>query len=171
VSRAIGVALEGGPIPDGVVPPGQQSSGQNVVLYLYWLAVAAARLDVPPLDAFVVDRCGLVEAALRQAGWRHPDPPPEWADGIPIDGRPVTDPGYLAAVAEYDRLVAQVDAALPWHDPADGLRTVRALIGALDADPALAERCHGGVWDLVAIRYQLEYAERVSTRFHLWVSY
>ncbi|HVK10184.1 MAG TPA: hypothetical protein VM597_15560 [Gemmataceae bacterium] len=153
------------------MPPDQQSSGQNVVGFLYWFAVVAARLDAPSLDAFVVDRCELVEAALRQAGWREPDTPPAWADGIPIDDRPVADPDYLAGEAEYDRIVAQVDAALPWYNPADGLRTVRGLIGALEAHPELAECCDGGVWDLVALRYQLEYAERVSTRFHLWVSY
>jgi hypothetical protein len=112
-----------------------------------------------------------VEAALREAGWREPDPPPEWGGVIPIDGPPVTDPAYLAAQAEYESVVGRVYRELPWYRPAEGLATVRGLIAALDANPPLAERFYGAVWDLRAFRFELEYAEQVGTRFYFGVSY
>jgi len=170
VSVAIGVALQSGDIPDDVVPEDKQSFGQNVVRYLGRLAEVADRLGVPQLESFIVDRCALVEEALRLSDYCEPPPPPEWGDSIPLDG-PVTDPAYIAACAEFDRIAAEVDAGLPWYPPAEGLRTVRALLEALNADAAIAGECYGGDWDLVAFRYQLEYAERIGTRFHLWVSY
>lgn len=170
MSVAIGVALQSGDIPEGVVPEDKQSFGQNVVRYLSRLAEVADRLEVPQLEHFIVDRCARVEEALRRSDYREPAPPPEWVDTIPLDG-PATDPAYLAAIAEFDRIAAEVDAELPWYLPAEGLRTVHALLDVLGSDPILAEQCHGGDWDLVAFRYQLEYAEQIGTRFHLWVSY
>src|SRR5262245_43672464 len=113
MSVSIGVALECGPVPDGVVPPDQMSYGQNVVRYLGRLASVADQLGVPQLDSFIIYRQELVLEALHKAGWRPPDPPPEWGDEIPIDDRYLTwmrtDPTYLAAQAEEERIVARVD--------------------------------------------------------------
>ena len=85
---------------------------------------------------------------------------------MPLDGRPVTDPAYLAAMAECDRILEQAERNMPWHHPADGLVTVRALIATLESDPKLDRRCYGAVWDLRAYRFELEYAERVGSRFY-----
>jgi hypothetical protein len=167
MSVALAVILECGPVPDGVVPPEQQSCGQNVPLYLGTLASVAERFGVRPLDAYFVFPQEHWEAALEQAGWRYPGPPADWGDRIPLDGRPVTDPVYLAAMAEHDRILERAKADLPWHAPADGLATVRALIAALESDPDLDRRCYGAAWDLRAFRCELEYAERMGTRFYL----
>lgn len=166
MSVSMNVILECGRVPEDVVPPDQQSFGQNVVLYLGTLDEVAESLGVPPLDAFVIFPEEYWEDALRKAGWQEPDLPPEWKGQIPLDGRPITDPAYLAALAEFDRIVEQSRRDLPWHHPADGLATVRGLIAALDSDPDLDRRCFGAVWDLRAFRWELEYAERVGTRFY-----
>ena len=52
-----------------------------------------------------------------------------------------------------------------------GLALDKGLIAALDSSPALAQQFYGAVWDLRAYRFQLEYAERVRTRFYLVISY
>lgn len=169
MSMAMGVILECGRVPDDVVPADQQSCGQNVVLYPGTLDELAQRLGVPPLDAFIIFPEEYWEEALQRAGWQEPDLPPEWGGAIPLDGRPITDPLYLEAMAEFDRIVEQSRRDLPWHHPAEGLVTVRGLIAALDSDPELDRRCYGAVWDLRAFRYELEYAERVGTRFHFAV--
>jgi hypothetical protein len=166
MSVSMNVMVESGPVPDDVVPPDQQSFGQNVVRYLGTLAAVAERLGVPPLDAFVVFPEEYWEDAVRAAGWRPPDPPAEWGGKIPLDGRPVTDPAYVAAMAEFDRIVEQSYRDQPWHQPAAGLATVRGLIAALESDPDLDRRCYGAVWDLRAFRFKLEYAERVGARFY-----
>jgi hypothetical protein len=166
MSVSMGVVLECRRVPDDVVPPDQQSFGQNVVLYLGTLADIAESLGVPPLDAFVIFPEEYWEAALREAGWQQPALPPEWGREIPLDGRPITDPAYLAAMAEFDRIVQRSRRDLPWHQPADGLATVRGLITALESDPELDRRCYGAVWDLRAFRFELEYAERLGTRFY-----
>jgi len=41
MSVSMNVMVESGPVPDDVVPPDQQSFGQNVVRYLGTLAAAA----------------------------------------------------------------------------------------------------------------------------------
>ena len=171
MSSSMYVVLECGPVPDDVVPPDQQSVGQNVIKHLGPLAGLAADRGLAPLDAFIVDWCGLVEAALQEAGWREPELPEEWGGVIPIGGPPVTDPAYLAALAEYDRICEQVYQQLPWYQPAEGLATVRGLVAALDATPPLADRYYGAVWDLRAYRFKLEYAEQIVTRFHFGVGY
>jgi hypothetical protein len=167
MSVALAVILECGPIPDGVVAPETHCGGQNIPRHLGTLAAVAERLGVPPLDAYFVFPEEYWETALDQAGWRYPGPPADWGDSIPLDGRPITDPVYLAAMAEHDRILERARADLPWHDPADGLATVRALVAALESDPELDRRCYGAVWDLRAFRLELEYAERAGTRFYL----
>jgi hypothetical protein len=162
--------LEGGPIPDDVVPPGHRSFGQNLKPYSA-LARLARELGLAPLDDFIVDHCGLIEAALCEAGWQEPAGPEEWGDRIPIDDSPITDPKYLAAADEYGRIVERVEAKWSWFSPADGLRTVRGLIDALESRPELNERFYGAVWDLRDFEYKLAYAERKGLRFHFDVSY
>lgn len=70
-------------------------------------------------------------------------------------------------MAEFDSITARSQEDLPWHSPADGLVTIQALIAALETDPHLNRRCYGAVWDLRAFRCELEYADRVGTRFYL----
>src|SRR5438309_11608468 len=124
MSSSISVVLEGGPIPDDVVPPGRRSFGQNLIRKPYsGLASLARELGLAPLDDFIVDHCGLIEAALREAGWQTPEGPEEWGDGIPIDDSQITDPKYLAARDEYGRIVEDVEAKWSWFSPAEGLRT------------------------------------------------
>ena len=165
------VRLKEGSLPDDLVSHEVMSAGQNVIRYLGPLAVLAVDLGLAPLDRFIVDYCGLVEEALREAGWQQPDPPPEWGGAIPSDGPPATDPAYLAAVEEYGRIVERVEADLSWFAPAEGLRTVRGLIGVLDTRPELAERYYGAVWDLRYYELLLVYAERVGSQFHFGVCY
>src|SRR5689334_15237716 len=98
MSVSMNIVLECGRVSDDVVPPDQQSCGQNVVLYLGKLAEVAERLGVPPLDAFVLYPEQYWDGALRAAGWRPPDLPAEWGGKMPLDGRPITDPAYLAAM-------------------------------------------------------------------------
>jgi hypothetical protein len=171
MSQNLAVVLECGPIPDHLIPEEHRCAGQNAVRYLGPLAALARDLGWAPLDDFIVDHCDLVEAALREAGWQEPDPPPEWGGVIPIGGPRVTDPAYQAALARYDQIVEQVEASKPWYVPADGLRTVSGLIGALNSRPELAERLYGAVWDLQAYAFALSYADQVGTRFQLGVSY
>jgi hypothetical protein len=99
----------------------------------------------------------------------------EWGDDLVIDDRYLnwmnTDPGYLAALAEEERIVAQVDRDLPWHHPSAGLATVRGLIAELEHDPVLDNLCYGAVWDLRVFQFELEYAERIGTRFYFWAAY
>jgi hypothetical protein len=163
------IILECGRMPADVVPAERQSCGQNVVLYLGALAEIAEGLGLPPLDAFVIVREPYWDEALRAAGWRPPDLPAEWGGVMPLDGRPVTDLAYLAAMAEFDRIVQQAERDMPWHRAADGLATVRGLIAALESDPTLDRRCYGAVGDLRAFQLELEYAERVGTRFYFAV--
>lgn len=164
MSVFLAVILECGAIPDGVVAPETHGGGQNIPRHLGVLGAAAERLGVPPLDAYFVFPEEHWEAALERAGWRPPDPPADWGPGIPLDGRPITDP---VSLAEHDRILERARADLPWHDPAEGLATVRALVAALESDPALDRRCYGALWDLRAFRLELEHAERVGTRFYL----
>lgn len=166
---SMAIILECGRVPEDAVPPEQQSCGQNVVLYLGALAEVAEGLGLPPLDAFVIVRERYWDAAVEASGWRGPDLPAEWGGVMPLDGRPVTDRAYQAAMAELDRILEQAERDMPWHRPADGLATVRALIAALESDPMLDRRCYGAVWDLRAYRFELEYAERVGTRFYFAV--
>ena len=167
MSVALAVILECGPVPDGLVPPETHCGGQNIPRHLGTLAAVAERLGVPPLDAYFAFPEEHWEAALEQAGWQSPGLPADWGARIPLDGRPITDPVYLAAMAEHDRIPDRARADLPWHPPADGLATVRALVAALESDPGLDRRCYGAVWDLRAFRSALEYAERAGTRFYL----
>lgn len=167
MSVALAVILECGPVPDGVVPPDEHCGGQNVALYLGALAEVAERLGVPPLEVYFVFPEEHWEDALRAAGWRPPDLPAEWGGEVPLDGRPVIDPAYLAAMTEFDHIVEQSRRDLPWHHPAEGLATVGGLIAALESDPELDRRCYGAVWDLRAFRCELEYAERMGTRFYI----
>jgi len=110
MSVSMAIILECGRVPDGVVPPDRQSCGQNVVLHLGALAEVTEGLGLPPLDVFVIVRERYWDEALRASGWQEPALPAEWGGRLPLDGRPVTDPAYLAAMAEFDRIVQQAAA-------------------------------------------------------------
>jgi hypothetical protein len=97
MSVALAVILECGPIPDGVVPREEHCGGQNVVRYLGTLADAASGSACHPLTP---------TWSFRRSTGRGPCEPPGGGSltrprsgvGVPLDGRPVTDPAYLAAV-------------------------------------------------------------------------
>jgi hypothetical protein len=170
VSTSLSVRLESGPVPDGVVPPGLLSFGQNLKPRNA-LARLARDLGLAPVDDFIYDDVGTVEAALGRMVWAPADDPGEGEIAIPIDESPVRGRRCLTSPEEQARILEELDANIPWFSPAEGLRTVRGLIRAIESSEELSERFYGAVWDLRDFECRLAYAERMGTRFHFSVSY
>ncbi len=183
-----------GPIPEDVVAPDKRSYGQNL-RRLSELSALSRELGLTPLEDFVVDFCGLVDAAEKEASEREgakqprPAPPPpddgdDLDDGrnpfiepfddetpdeeIFFDESSLIDPGFPEP---YLRIMEQVASQLTWFSPGDGLRTMLGLLRALRERPDQEERFYGASWDLEFFACQLAYAEREGLRFHLGVSY
>ena len=74
-------------------------------------------------------------------------------------------------MAEEERIVCAGGPGVAVAPPGRGAGNGPGPDRGFESDPALDERCYGAVWALRGFRFELEYAERVGTRFYFWASY
>lgn len=195
MSTWMGVILERGTFPDGLLPEGgEYGCGQDILRSENELSRLAQDAGLLPLDHFIVDHCGLIEEAGRNAS-------PELQRIMDrANAHPEDEEAVREAMRCYDELFERVERGKPWFDPAEGLRTVQGLIRIIEAgiepekreriraererhflsigfEPALARSLaeppwlEAARWDLRTMEVHLLYAQEHRLRFHFGVSY
>ncbi len=170
MAGSLHLVLLRGVVPDWIVPAGSPTTGRASAAHLAELRDLASRLELDPLDKFLVDPRAEIAAALLAAGWEAPALPAAWSEGIPLDVPPIEDADYVAAQDAYDVIVAEAEMGLMYFPAADCLRTIEGLIVALECDPNRSSSFTEVLGELRTFRHELEHAVRIKMRVHFEVT-
>lgn len=128
MSNYMGVCLETGSIPEGLVPDGSSryGNGQGILRATDELSEVCRDFGLTPIENFIVDpNDDRLSKALEAAGWVEVGPDRE------LERLGLPDPACDASYHRFMQLKREFEATGPWFDSLYGLRTVVGLIALI----------------------------------------